>query len=58
MPSRHFAPHILAIAALLGLSVLSVISFGEGFKILVVRRDGIKLLRRDGSTITFSLPWK
>jgi hypothetical protein len=55
---RRFGGSITAISFLVSLSVITVVLMGEGFKIFLVRRDGIKLRKRDGSTITFSLPWK
>jgi hypothetical protein len=55
---RRFAKPITTIVILILLSVLAVVSLGEGLKLLVIRRDGVKLRKRDGSTITFDLPWK
>ncbi|KAF8855806.1 hypothetical protein BDZ45DRAFT_746095 [Acephala macrosclerotiorum] len=54
---RRFGSPIIAIAVLIGLSVLTIVSIGEGFKLFVVRKDGIKIRRRDGTTITFNMPW-
>jgi hypothetical protein len=55
---RRFGGPIAAIVALIGLSVIAVVSIGEGFKSFLVQRDGNMLRRRDGSTLTFSMPWK
>lgn len=55
---RRFGGPIATIIGLIVLSVIAVVSIGEGFKSFIVRRDGIKLRRRDGSTLTFSMPWK
>jgi hypothetical protein len=54
---RRFA-NPTAIVILILLSVLAVVSLGEGLKLLVIHRDGVKLRKRDGSTITLDLPWK
>ncbi|CZR56182.1 uncharacterized protein PAC_06070 [Phialocephala subalpina] len=54
---RRSGSPILAVSLLIGLAVLTVVSIGEGFKLFVVRKDGIKLRSRDGSTITLSMPW-
>ena len=48
---------ITALLALLGLSIIAIASFREGFKTMLVRRNGVKLEKRDGSTITFTIPW-
>ena len=55
---RRFAKPITAIVILILLSVLAVVSLGEGLKLLVIRRAGVKLRKRDGSTVTFDLTWK
>lgn len=55
---RRFGTPILAMTMLILLSVLLLVSVGEGFKSLVVRKEGVTLGKRDGATITFSLPWK
>jgi hypothetical protein len=54
--SRFAKP--ITIAILILLSVLALVSLGEGLRLLVISRDGIKLKKRDGSTITFDLAWK
>jgi hypothetical protein len=48
----------ITIVILILLSVLALVSLGEGLRLLVIRKDDIKLRKRDGSTITFDLPWK
>jgi hypothetical protein len=55
---RRLATPATAIPFLIGLSVLVVISIGEGFKIFVIRKEGVRLQRRDGSIVRFNLPWK
>ncbi|KUJ23783.1 uncharacterized protein LY89DRAFT_776028 [Mollisia scopiformis] len=54
---RRFGTPLVTISLLIGLSVLTVVSVGEGLKLFVVRRDEFKLRRRDGSTITLNMPW-
>jgi hypothetical protein len=55
----RFGGRISAIIALIGLSILAVVSVGEGFKVFLARRDGLQLSKRDGaSTITLNMPWK
>lgn len=56
MPSRRIVTTLAAITIMIVLSVLAVISLGEGIKVFGVSRDGVKLRKRD--TITFNMPWK
>ena len=53
--NRPFRSRRLALLLLIGIPVLTLLSVGH---ILSLQPDGVKLLKRDGSTITFSLPWK
>jgi hypothetical protein len=55
---RRLRSPFLPIAFLIVLAVITVVSVGEGFKVLAIRRDGITLRKRDGFTIAFDLPWK
>ncbi|KAL2060580.1 hypothetical protein VTL71DRAFT_9221 [Oculimacula yallundae] len=56
MPSsRRILTPLVAITTLILLSVLAVVSLGEGFKRFGVGKDGVKLRKKD--TITFSMPW-
>lgn len=55
---RHSRSRSFAILLLLAVSGLTVISIGEIFKVYTIRSDGVRIMRRDGSTITFSMPWK
>ncbi|CZT05812.1 uncharacterized protein RCO7_03951 [Rhynchosporium graminicola] len=56
MPSsRRILTPLAAIAVLIFLSVLAVVSLGEGFKKFGNDKDGVNLKKRD--TITFSMPW-
>jgi hypothetical protein len=55
---RRYGAPLLVITVLILLSTLALVSFGEGFKFLIIRREGVTLRERDGSTITFALPWK
>ncbi|KAH6720544.1 hypothetical protein BKA61DRAFT_236772 [Leptodontidium sp. MPI-SDFR-AT-0119] len=55
MPSRRIVTTLAAITIMIVLSVLAVISLGEGIKVFGVSRDGVKLRKRD--TITFNMPW-
>ena len=52
------AKPITAIGILIGLSVVAMVSLGEGFKVFVIRRNDVELTKRDASTITLDLPWK
>jgi hypothetical protein len=55
---RRFCGRIAAIIALITFSVIAIVSIGEGFKAILVRRDGVKLDKRDGSsTVTLDMPW-
>jgi hypothetical protein len=56
---RRFSGRIAAIIALIAFSVLAIVSIGEGFKAVLIRRDGAKLDRHDGSsTVTLNVPWQ
>jgi hypothetical protein len=56
---RRFGGRLAAIIGLITISVIAIVSTGEGFKAIFVRRDGFKLHRRDGSsTVTVNMPWK
>jgi hypothetical protein len=56
---RRFGGRIAAIIGLVAVSVITIVSIGEGFKAFLVRRDGAKLDRRDGSsTVTLNVPWQ
>ncbi|KAH6672308.1 hypothetical protein B0J14DRAFT_593363, partial [Halenospora varia] len=46
---------ITAITVLISISVLAVISIGEGFKVFIERRDDIDLPRMNGTIGTFSM---
>ena len=55
-PGR-FGGRVGAIIGLITISVIAIVSIGEGFKAFLVRRDGIKLDRRDGSsTVNLDMP--
>ena len=56
---RRLSGRLLAIIGLIALSVITIVSIGEGFKTFLVREDANQLEKRDGSaTITLDLPWK
>jgi len=56
---RRFSGRLLAIIVLIALSVIAIISIGEGFKIFLVRKEANKLDKRDGSaTVTLNMPWE
>lgn len=56
---RRFGGRVAAIIGLITISVIAIVSSGEGFKAFFVRSDGINLHRRDGSsTVTLEMPWK
>jgi hypothetical protein len=56
---RRFGGRVAAIIGLITISVIAIVSIGQGFKVFGVRRDGINLRRRDGSsTMTLDMPWK
>ncbi|KAH8755257.1 hypothetical protein BGZ57DRAFT_37939 [Hyaloscypha finlandica] len=56
---RRLSGRLIAILSLIALSVFAIVSIGEGFKAVLVRRDVDKLERRDGSsTVTLGVPWE
>jgi hypothetical protein len=55
---RRFGAKILATTILALLAVFLLVSLSEGSEFLVDRKEGITLRKRDGMSITFSLPWK
>jgi hypothetical protein len=56
---RRLSGRLVAIIGLLALSVIAIVSIGEGFKAVLVRRDAVKLEKRDGSsTVTLNVPWE
>jgi hypothetical protein len=56
---RRFGGRLAAIIGLITISVIAIVSSGQGFEVFVVRRDRINLRRRDGSsTVTLDMPWK
>jgi hypothetical protein len=56
---RRLSGRLIAILSLIALSVFAIVSIGEGFKAVLVRRDVDKLERRDGSsTVTLNMPWE
>jgi hypothetical protein len=62
LPHR-FAPAIATITLLIALSVLAVISAGEGFRAIVFRggwlkSTGMKWKRDDAGTLFVSFPWR
>lgn len=51
--SRRFGSPVAAIAVLIGIAVLVVITVGEGLKVFVGKQDeDVELNKRDGS-----IPW-
>ena len=56
---RRLSGRLLAIICLILLSVLAIVSIGEGFKVIINRKEVNKLEKRDGSsTITLDMPWE
>jgi hypothetical protein len=56
---RRLSGRLLAIIGLIALSVIAIVSIGEGFKAFLVRKEPNQLEKRDGSaTVTLDLPWK
>ncbi|PMD33939.1 hypothetical protein L207DRAFT_639305 [Hyaloscypha variabilis F] len=56
---RRLSGRLLAIIGLIAISVIAIISIGEGFNTFHVRRDANQLEKRDGSaTVTLDLPWE
>lgn len=53
--TRRISATIAAITVLISISVLAVISIGEGFKVLIERRDDIDLARMDGTVASLSM---
>jgi hypothetical protein len=56
---RRFGGRVATIIGLITISVVAIVSIGECFKLFLVRRNGITLHRRDGSSaVTLDMPWK
>ena len=56
---RRLSGRLLAIICLIALSVIAIISIGEGFKAFLDRKEVDNLEKRDGSaTITLNMPWE
>ncbi|KAE9366763.1 hypothetical protein N431DRAFT_487265 [Stipitochalara longipes BDJ] len=56
---RRLSGRLLSIIGLIALSVIAIVSIGEAFKAVLVRRDVDKLEKRDGSsTVTLDMPWE
>ncbi len=55
---RRIGISVIAIAVLICFSVFSLVSVGEGFRIVISQKDGLAIRKRDGSAITFDMPWR
>ncbi len=56
---RRSSGRLIATIGLVALAVTAIISIGEGFKAVLIRKATVQLEKRDGSsTVTLNMPWE
>jgi hypothetical protein len=56
-PLRELRPQAVAII-LMSISIVTLIFLGEIFELFSNKKEPLELVKRDGSTIEFTLPWR